>query len=90
MPESYTVKITLVSNNRPCHAGHQLGQEWTFDYMTPPGMCSLAWNAMYPMVLALSTGGTFPWQEDPDTLTLSCPDQEVQNIFELKRGRRGQ
>lgn len=81
----YEVVIKLIANNSPCHSGHKIGDEWVFDYFTPPGMCSLAYNALYPSALALSIGGTFPWQEDPDVLTLSCPDAEVNNVFELRR-----
>jgi uncharacterized repeat protein (TIGR04076 family) len=85
MPESYTVTITLVSNNRPCHAGHQIGQQWTYDYFTPAGMCSSAWHTVYPWAMTMAAGGVFPWQEDPEVMRVSCPDCEVQNIFELRR-----
>ena len=66
MAESYTVTIKLVANDRPCHAGHQVGQTWTYDYQTPTGMCSSAWHALYPYALVMATGGVFPWQEDSD------------------------
>ncbi|OGN99390.1 MAG: hypothetical protein A2Y89_00510 [Chloroflexi bacterium RBG_13_51_18] len=83
--KQYEVVIKLISNQSPCHVGHKIGQEWVFNYFTPPAMCGLAYNAIYPAALALSVGGTFPWQEDPDVLTLSCPDYEVNNVFELRR-----
>ena len=83
--KDYRVVIKLIGNQNPCHSGHQIGDEWVFDYMTPPGMCSLAFNAIYPVALALQFGATFPWQDDPDVITLSCPDHEVNNVFELKR-----
>jgi uncharacterized repeat protein (TIGR04076 family) len=79
------VVIRLVANQRPCHSGHKIGDEWVFNYFTPPGMCSLAYNALYPVALALQFGATFPWQEDPDVITMSCPDAEVNNVFELRR-----
>jgi len=81
----YEVVIRLVANQRPCHAGHKIGDEWVFNYFTPPGMCGLAFNALYPVALALQFGATFPWQEDPDVITVSCPDAEVNNVFELRR-----
>jgi uncharacterized repeat protein (TIGR04076 family) len=83
--KQYEVVIKLIANDRPCHAGHKIGDEWVFRYFTPPDMCSLAYNALYPAALALSVGGTFHWQEDPDVLILSCPDAEVKNVFELRR-----
>jgi uncharacterized repeat protein (TIGR04076 family) len=85
MAESYTVTITLVSNNRPCHAGHQIGQAWSYDYLTPAGMCSSAWHTVYPWAMAIASGGVFTWQENPDVMRVSCPDCEVQNVFELRR-----
>jgi uncharacterized repeat protein (TIGR04076 family) len=33
----------------------------------------------------LQYGGKFPWQEDPDVITVSCPDSNVLNQFEIKR-----
>ena len=81
----YEVIIKLIANNRPCHSGHKIDDEWVFDYFTPPGMCGLAYNAIYPFALALSVWGTFPWQEDPDVVTIACPDAEVNNVFELRR-----
>ena len=86
MPEKeYEVVIKLIGNRSPCHSGHKIGDEWVFDYMTPPGMCSLAFNALYPVALALQFGATFPWSENPDVITISCPDGEVTNLFELRR-----
>jgi len=48
-------------------------------------MCNLAYNAIYPVALALRIGATFPWSADPDIVTMSCPDVDVNNIFELRR-----
>jgi uncharacterized repeat protein (TIGR04076 family) len=83
--KQYEVVIKLVGNQSPCHSGHKIGDEWVFNYFTPPGMCGLAYNALYPVALALQFGATFPWQEDPDVITVSCPDAEVNNVFELRR-----
>ena len=88
MAESYTVTIKLVSNDRPCHAGHEVGQEWKYDNQLPAGMCSSAWYAIFPYVLVMANGGAFPWQEDPDVNYISCPDHLVRNTFELRRTPR--
>jgi uncharacterized repeat protein (TIGR04076 family) len=84
-PKQYEVLIKLVSNNCACHVGHQIGDECVFDYFTPPHMCGLAFNAIYPFALALLYGAKTPWQKGPDLVTVSCPDADVQNIFELHR-----
>jgi uncharacterized repeat protein (TIGR04076 family) len=83
--KQYEVVIKLIGNKSPCHSGHQIGDEWVFDYMTPPGMCGLAYNALYPIALALQFGATFPWTENPDVAIISCPDAEVGNRFKLSR-----
>ena len=83
--KEYDVVIKLVGNQNPCHIGHKVGDEWVFNYKTPPDMCSLAYNAIYPWVLALKYGATFPWQDDPDVVMASCPDPLVNNTFELRR-----
>jgi len=86
--QEYEVAIKLIGNQSPCHVGHQIGDEWVFNYTAPGGMCGLAFNAIYPVALALQYGATFPWQEDPDVIQLSCPDTEVNNCFELRRRPR--
>jgi uncharacterized repeat protein (TIGR04076 family) len=83
--KQYEVVIKLVSNRSPCHSGHQIGEEWTFDYRLPQGLCGFAYNSLFPFALVLKTGGAFPWQDDPDIITVSCPDPEVSNTFELRR-----
>lgn len=83
--KGYQVIIKLVRNQSPCHSGHNIGDGWVFNHMTPGGMCGLAFNAIYPVALALQFGATFPWQSDPDVIEVSCPDGEVNNVFELRR-----
>ena len=83
--KQYDVVIKLVKNQKPCNVGHKIGDEWVFSYKTPEGLCSLAYNAIYPFVMVMKYGGMFPWQTDPDVITASCPDFEVVNVFEIRR-----
>jgi uncharacterized repeat protein (TIGR04076 family) len=83
--KEYDVQVKLVGNQRPCHVGHKVGDEWLFQYKIPEGMCFLAYNSIFPFLTVLKYGGTFPWQEDPDVVMASCPDSEVVNVFELRR-----
>ncbi len=46
--KQYEVFIKLIGSDQPCHCGHKIGDEWVFRYFTPPNMCSLAYNALYP------------------------------------------
>jgi len=84
-PKQYEVIIKLVANQHPCHSGHKIGDEWVFDFRPPKDLCGFAYNSLFPFAVVLKTGGTFPWQADPDVLTVSCPDAEVVNVFELRR-----
>ena len=83
--KEYEVTIKLISNKSPCHFGLKIGQEWKFDYAPPQGICSFAYNTLFPFALVLKTGGTFPWQQEPDVVAAACPDGEVQNLFEIRR-----
>lgn len=85
MADNYSLRITLAGNTRPCHMGHKPGDEWIYEGKTPPGMCILAYNSIFPFISVLCNGGNFPWQQNPDVLTVSCPDHEVANRFELRR-----
>jgi uncharacterized repeat protein (TIGR04076 family) len=87
--KQYEVAIKLVGNQQPCHSGHEIGDEWTFNFQPPQGLCMFAYNSLFPFALVLKTGGTFPWQEDPDVITVCCPDSEVVNVFELRRREIG-
>ncbi|MFC1921627.1 TIGR04076 family protein [Chloroflexota bacterium] len=85
MAESYNVSIKLIGNQKPCHNGHKVGDEWLWDDKTPGGLCWAAYNAIFPFALVLKFGGQFPWQDNPDVVTASCPDSEVVNRFEIRR-----
>jgi uncharacterized repeat protein (TIGR04076 family) len=85
MAGNYSLKIKLAGNTNPCHIGHQPGDEWLWEEKTPAGICVFAYNSIYPFALVLQSGGNFPWQENPDVLTVSCPDHGVVNRFELRR-----
>ncbi len=83
--KNYEVTIKLISNKHPCHAGLKIGQEWKYDFSQPQGLCGFAYNSIFPFALVMKTGGTFPWQQDPDVVVASCPDAEVVNTFEIRR-----
>jgi uncharacterized repeat protein (TIGR04076 family) len=85
MAENFDVSIKLIRNQRPCHGGHKVGDEWLLRDKTPGGICWAAYNAIFPFAIVLKHGGAFPWQNDPDVITASCPDGEVVNVFEIRR-----
>ncbi len=79
--DQYEVRIRLIRNNEPFHAGLKIGDEWEYNYTPPAGMYGFAFNAIFPFAITMVTGGTFPWQQNPNVLTIACPDPEVHNVF---------
>lgn len=82
--KEYEVVIKLVANKKPCYSGLKIGDEWVYDFQ-PLQMCGFAYNSIFPFALVMKTGGTFPWQQDPNVVIASCPDAEVVNTFEIRR-----
>jgi len=85
MADHYKIRIKLLRNDKPCNQGHKPGDEWLFDKMAPPGLCSFAYNSLRPFIDVLKNGGSFPWEGDPNVLIQCCPDHLVKNVFELRR-----
>ncbi len=50
-------------------------------------MCSSAYDTVIPFARILRYGGELPWADDKDVLLLSCPDPNVQVIYEVRRLR---
>ena len=81
----YDVKVKCLGGKKACDIGIQPGQEWICNERTPEGMCPLVYNANFPVIWAMMTGATFPWQQDPDVTYVSCTNPEVGNTYELRR-----
>ena len=87
MAEGYEVSIRVVSQQGHCAYGHKVGDEWLVGDTTPAGICTWAFNSLYPALSVLMYGGAFPWESDPDATTIACPDAANPVVFELKRLR---
>ena len=88
MKESYDIAIRVISRKGTCVCQDQTGDEWVLkDYKAPEGSCLFALNALLPFAWALAFGGSFPWEKDPDTAIVVCPDPDNPVTFELKRVR---
>ena len=75
----------VISQKGTCAAGHKVGDQFVIGEKTPPGLCSWAFNSLFPFAEVLQFGGAFPWEKDPDKASLACPDPENQVVFELRR-----
>ena len=87
MAERYEVAVKVISQEGTCAHQHKVGDEWIIGSKTPPGMCGVAFNALFPFIWVLVFGGTFPWATDPDVTTVACPDGKNPVVFQLRRLR---
>lgn len=89
MAKQYDVQITIKSVTKSkCSQGFKPGDTWLIkEDKTPGGMCLGAFEAAYSSLRVLRCGGEQYWDKDKDVSYVSCPDPEVQLIYELKRLR---
>jgi len=85
MAEKYDVTIKVISQKGNCAFQHKVGDEWLVENTTPQGICLSAFSSLFPDLRTLSFGGTLPWEPDPDTARIACPDFENPVVFELRR-----
>lgn len=87
MKDKIKLVASVVSQKGTCEAGHKMGDEFDVRGPTPYGMCPFAFYAMFPFLVALQYGGSFPWEKDPDKSSVACPDPANPVVFELRRIR---
>lgn len=76
------VKATVTSGE--CNQGfHKVGDSFVIGEFTPEGMCTSAFDAIFPFVLTLQCGGEFFWERNRRVTCASCPD-DTGLIFEIK------
>ena len=85
MSDWYQVKVKVISQKGTCSAGHKVGDEFIIGETVPDGMCSWAFYTLFPFASGLQSGGSFPWEKDPDQATVACPDAENPLVFQLTR-----
>ena len=88
MAKRQDVSIKVISQKGVCHAGHKVGDEWILsgeDNKTPAGICLAAFACLYPSARVLMFCGSFFHSDDPDAVTVACPDGKNPLIFELRR-----
>lgn len=89
MADQYDVSIKVISQKGVCHAEHKVGDEWVMrgHPKTPGGICLGAFDSLHAEAKLLMFGGVFPWEPDPDAITVACPDGDNPVIFEVRRLR---
>lgn len=81
----FPVKATVTKGcGEGCRAPHQAGQVWLMR-STPPGICSFAFNAMFPAYWTLRFGGTDPAEENLDAMHVNCSQPGCGAQFRVER-----
>ncbi len=88
MARSYDVLVKVISQKGLCGCDHKVGDEWVISDKTPVGICLSAFDSLLSNIRVLKFGGSFPWENNPDTATIACPDAENPVVFELTRLRK--
>ena len=85
MAERYKVQIRVASQKGTCAREHKVGDEWVLGTVTPEGICTNAMPTILCHAYVLMFGGVYPWESDPDTTKVACPDADNPVVFELRR-----
>lgn len=92
MKEPAKVVMKIISVKGTCDAKHQVGQEFdlsgdiTIGYSGKPNtLCQSLFYSSYPSFRTLKFGGSVPWEEDPDTIHVACPDPFNPVVVQLRR-----
>lgn len=83
----YDVRVKVISRSAKCGAGHNVGDEWIVGGKSPEGICMNAFGALLPNLRVLRFSGMFPFGNDPNVITVACPDARNPLVFELRRDR---
>jgi uncharacterized repeat protein (TIGR04076 family) len=79
------IQARVISQKGTCVMGYKTGQEFVISDVCPKGMCAWAFHTLFPFAQVLISGGSFPWEADPDKATVACPDPANPVVFELVR-----
>lgn len=78
---------TIIDVKGHCNANHKKGNVIELSGHDSGGLCGFFYHDIFPSIITLQFGGTFPWSQDPDIVELECPDRYNVVKIELKRIR---
>jgi uncharacterized repeat protein (TIGR04076 family) len=84
----------IVKVEGECTAGHHVGEEFDLTLSSEEAhktyrasnVCGFLYNTIFPYLVTLQFGGTFPWEKDKDKFLAGCPDN-YKVVVEIKRVR---
>ena len=79
-----SIEVTGILAGGRCTIGLEPGRTWLVDSPTvPEGMCGWAWAAIMPFLTPLRFGASLPWEDEPGTARVCCPDPDNPVVFRL-------
>lgn len=81
--EKVKVEIVKILERGRCPLGLKVGDSWEIeDAFLPQGMCSWAFHSLFPFIVTLRFGGSFPWESEGEVFAC-CPDPNNPVVFRL-------
>ena len=85
MTHKVTIEIVDILEEGTCPLNHKIGGK--FKYPEDRGkICAAAFNAIYPYIRVLESGGSYPYfEDDGNTHKACCPDYKRPVVFKITR-----
>jgi uncharacterized repeat protein (TIGR04076 family) len=94
---SYKLVGKIVKVDGECSAGHHVDEEFDLTLFSEemkqamrahrtPNMCAFFYDVLFPYLVTLQFGGSFPWERDKDLLEAGCPDN-YKVVMQIRRQR---
>jgi uncharacterized repeat protein (TIGR04076 family) len=87
-PVGFRIVGTIKEIKGKCNAGHKVGDTFELDGLDSGRLCGFFYHDIFPYLITLQFGGSFPWNENPDIAEYECPDRTNAVKIELKRIRK--
>jgi len=84
---TYKIVGTIKNVKGRCNTNHKKGDIIELSGHDSGGLCGFFYHDIFPSIITLQFGGTFPWSKNPDVVELECPDRYNVVKIELKRIR---
>ncbi|MFW9820343.1 MAG: TIGR04076 family protein [Candidatus Thorarchaeota archaeon] len=86
-PVGFQIVGTIKEIKGKCNAGHKVGDRFELDGLDSGGLCGFFYHDIFPYLITLQFGGSFPWNENQDIAEYECPDRTNAVKIELRRIR---
>jgi len=85
--KTVTIEVMSILGEGKCSLGQRVGDIFRYP-QDLNRLCPNAFHILYPWILVLESGGTFPFFGDNgDSVTLGCSDYRHQVVFRITRTR---